>query len=88
MFFNDSPVVKINRAYVLSKVEGPAAAIRFLQSLENTQSNLFYNMMLGELYKQACQPQLSKQHFLQAKALIPAGKIKDVIDNKLRELSQ
>jgi RNA polymerase sigma-70 factor (ECF subfamily) len=87
LLFNSSAVVKINRAYVLSKIEGPAAAIQFLLAQENMQSNLFYHIMLGELYKQDGRFALSKQHFMEAGKLVQPGKIRQAIDNKLKELA-
>jgi len=88
MLLNGSPSVKINRAYVLSKVRGVEPAIRFLLSLENLQHHLFYNIMLGELYKQAQQTTVSRQYFIQAAALIGPGKVKNAIENKLKDLSK
>lgn len=87
MLFNASPVVKINRAYVLAKAKGAGEAIQFLQSLEDLHGDLFYNIMLGELYKQTHQIELSRQHFLFAAKLIQSGKVKNVIENKLKELA-
>jgi RNA polymerase sigma-70 factor (ECF subfamily) len=85
---NGSPSVKINRAYVLSKVRGVEHAIGFLLSLENLENNLFYNVMLGELYKQARQITSSRQYFIQAAALVGPGKIKNAIENKLKDLNK
>jgi RNA polymerase sigma factor (sigma-70 family) len=87
LLFNASAVVKINRAYVLSKIEGPTAAIQFLLTQENMQSNLFYHIMLGELYKQDGRFALSRQHFMEAGRLVQPGKIRQAIDNKLKELA-
>ncbi|MCS3796419.1 RNA polymerase sigma factor [Niastella sp. OAS944] len=70
LLFNASAVVKINRAYVLSKIEGPTAAIKFLLAQENMNSNLFYHIMLGELYKQDGRFALSRQHFMDAGKLV------------------
>jgi len=86
LLFNTSAVVKINRAYVLSKVEGAAAAIQFLLLQENLEAILFYHIILGELYKQEGRFALSRRHFEEAVNLVPAGKIKQAINNKLNRL--
>ena len=86
VFFNASSSVKINRAYVLSKVNGIEEAIQLLLSLPNMQTNFFYHVMLGELYKRQHRIEISKQHFLQAITLVQPGKIKQAIENKLKDL--
>lgn len=86
LLFNASAVVKINRAFVLSKVEGPVAAIQYLLLQENIDTILFYHIILGELYKQEGRFALSRRHFEEAGRLVPPGKIKQAIDNKLGEL--
>ena len=86
LLMNSSDSVKINRAYVLSKAYAPAAAIQYLLSLENMKINLFYHVMLGELYKLDGSFELSKQHFIEAGKLVQPGKIKQAIDNKVKEL--
>lgn len=86
LLFNASSSVKINRAYVLSKVNGIEEAIQLLLSLPNMQTNFFYHVMLGELYKRQHRIEISKQHFLQAITLVQPGKIKQAIENKLKDL--
>lgn len=44
-----SPVAAMNRAYALSKVKGKAAAIEAVELL-NLNGNLYYYMLMGDLY--------------------------------------
>lgn len=44
-----SPVAAMNRVFALSKVKGKAAGIEAAEQL-NLTSNLFYYMLLGNLY--------------------------------------
>lgn len=56
MVLNDSPVVALNRAVALAKVQGPAAGIQAVESIRNRQSLQSYYLVhavLGELYAQA-----------------------------------
>jgi RNA polymerase sigma factor (sigma-70 family) len=87
LLLNASGAVQINRAYVLSKVHGTEAAVQYLLSLQNMHSNFFYHAMLGELYKQQQQIELSRQHFLQAANLVQTGKVKQAIEQKLNKLT-
>jgi RNA polymerase sigma-70 factor (ECF subfamily) len=83
LLLNASSSVKINRAYVLSKVKGAAEAMQYLVSQENRNAGFLYHIVLGELYKQQQQIALSRQHFLYAVDLVPAGKVRQSILNKL-----
>lgn len=86
ILLNTSPTVKISRAFVLSRVKGVNEAIQFLRSLEDVQDNLFYNIMLGELYKQGKEIESSQRFYLKADALTESSKIKTFIKGKLEEL--
>lgn len=79
-----SPMVALNRAYVLSKVEGNEAAIVETEQLALTD-NQFYFMLLGELYL-AIDKQHAKDDFEKALALAKADGDKRIIERKLINL--
>ncbi|MFD2871090.1 RNA polymerase sigma factor [Mucilaginibacter ximonensis] len=76
-----TPVAALNRAYVLSKVEGNEAAIVEVEKLALTD-NQFYFMLLGELYL-GIDKQRAKGNFERALALAKAEGDRAIIKRKI-----
>ena len=80
-----SPVVALNRAYVLSKVDGNEAAIIEAEQL-NMTDNQFYFMLLGELYLGMDRPR-AKENFERALKLAKSDMDRKIIERKILSLS-
>jgi RNA polymerase sigma factor (sigma-70 family) len=79
-----SPIVALNRAYVLSKVEGNETAIAEAEKL-NLTDNQFYFMLLGELYS-GIDNQQAKENFVQALGLAKADADRKIIEREINDL--
>jgi len=80
-----SPVVALNRAYVLSKVDGNEAAIIEAEQL-NMTDNQFYFMLLGELYL-GVDRHHAKENFERALKLTKSDMDRKIIERKILSLS-
>jgi len=80
-----SPVVALNRAYVLSKVDGNEAAIIEAEQL-NMTDNQFYFMLLGELYL-GMDRHRAKKNFERALKLTKSDMDRKIIEKKILSLS-
>jgi len=80
-----SPVVALNRAYVLSKVDGNEAAIIEAEQL-NMTDNQFYFMLLGELYL-GMNRHRAKKNFEWALKLAKSDMDRKIIEKKILSLS-
>ena len=80
-----SPVVALNRAYVLSKVDGNEAAIIEAEQL-NMTDNQFYFMLLGELYL-GIDRHRAKKNFERALKLTKSDMDRKIIEKKILSLS-
>jgi len=79
-----SPVVALNRAYVLSKVEGNEAGIIEAERL-NMTDNQFYFMLLGELYS-GIDRQRAKENFERALKLTKSDMDRKIIEKKINDI--
>lgn len=59
-----SPITALSRAYAVSKVEGPQAAISVAEELA-LEGNHYYHSLLGQLYREV-EPEKGVDHLLQA----------------------
>jgi RNA polymerase sigma factor (sigma-70 family) len=81
-----SPVVELNRAIVISELNGPAEAIKTIEAITNLSSLKKYYLLpatLGELYLQLQRPNKAKQYFLKAIALTHAASEKKLLQQKI-----
>ncbi|WP_420400127.1 RNA polymerase sigma factor [Flagellimonas sp.] len=84
-----SPIVALNRAVVLSEVEGATKAIEVLKELAS-QSDIgqyyMYPFTLGELYKRNQEWDKALEAYQNAKELTPNPRDKELLSKKIQEL--
>ncbi len=81
LLINPSPSVSLNRVFALYKVKGPQSALTEAQEL-NLESNHFYFLLLGELYK-SIDARKSKLNFKKAYSLAKTDTEKEGIQEKI-----
>ncbi|MDX2070703.1 MAG: sigma-70 family RNA polymerase sigma factor [Haliscomenobacter sp.] len=79
-----SPIIALNRTYVLAKVKGNAVAILEAEKLK-LENNHFYYTLLGELYL-AIDPLKAKIHLERALAIAKTQTDKQIIQKKIDQL--
>jgi RNA polymerase sigma-70 factor (ECF subfamily) len=79
-----SPIAALNRSFALSKVKGPAEAIKEAEKL-NLTDNPFYFSLLGELYSSIDKGK-SLENFQNALLLLNSDSSKQVILRKINNL--
>jgi len=82
-----TPVVALNRAIVISEVEGPHAAIRAIQSIPHLDSLRQYYLLpatLGELYARSNDKKNAQVQFRKALALTKSAAEKRLLEDKIR----
>ena len=79
-----SPIVALNRTYVLSKVKGKEEAIKEAEKL-NLTDNHFYYSLLGNLYSEV-NTKKSLQHFETAFGLAKTTSDKNIISKNIEQL--
>jgi len=79
-----SPIVALNRTYVLSKVKGKEEAIKEAEKL-NLTDNHFYYSLLGNLYSEV-DTKKSLQHFETALVLAKTTSDKNIISKNIEQL--
>jgi len=79
-----SPIVALNRTYVLSKVKGKEEAIKEAEKL-NLTDNHFYYSLLGNLYSEV-DTKKSLQHFETAFGLAKTTSDKNIISKNIEQL--
>ncbi len=83
------PIVALNRAIALSRVEGPEAGLRALAPLADDPTlarYYLYHATLGELSREAGHLRAAKEHFQAAMALPASAPARRFLDRKLRGL--
>ncbi|MEX0363041.1 MAG: RNA polymerase sigma factor, partial [Allomuricauda sp.] len=84
-----SPIVALNRAVVLSEVEGATKAIEILKELAS-ESDIgqyyMYPFTLGELYKRNQEWDKALEAYQNAKELTPNPRDKELLSKKIQEL--
>lgn len=84
---DNSPIVVLNRAIALSKVEGAKKALRELAAIENEKviksNHLFYSVK-ADFQVQLNELKLAKRSLEQAIALAPLPKEKQMLQNRFR----
>jgi predicted RNA polymerase sigma factor len=84
--FYPSPVVELNRAIVISEINGPAEAIKAIESINNLASLKNYYLLpatLGELYGQLNHPGIAKKYFAEAMSLTRSAAEKKLLLQKM-----
>ena len=81
-----SPIVALNRTYVLSKVIGKQGAIAEAEKLQLTDNHFYYSL-LGNLYS-GYDNQKALQHFQTAFDLAKTNSDKNIINKNMLELSK
>jgi RNA polymerase sigma factor (sigma-70 family) len=81
---NPSPSVALNRIFALYKVKGPQSALIEAQEL-NLDSNHFYFVLLGELYKNI-DARKAKLNFKKAYSLAKTDTEKETIQEKIDDI--
>ena len=81
-----SPIVALNRTYVLSKVIGKQGAIVEAEKLQLTDNHFYYSL-LGNLYS-GYDNQKALQHFQTAFGLAKTNSDKNIINKNMLELSK
>ena len=81
-----SPIVALNRTYVLSKVIGKKGAIVEAEKLQLTDNHFYYSL-LGNLYS-GYDNQKALQHFQTAFGLAKTNSDKNIINKNMLELSK
>jgi RNA polymerase sigma factor (sigma-70 family) len=85
LFFNYSPAVALNRTFALYKVYGAQTALNEAEKLK-LENNYFYFILMGELYKNT-DSRNAKSNFLKAYSLAQTNTDKQVLQQKIDELS-
>lgn len=83
---NYSPSVALNRIYALYKVKGAQPALSEAEQL-NLEVNHFYLVLMGELTREA-DPEKAKNHFEKARSLAKTLPEKQVIQEKIDDISK
>lgn len=84
LLIDESPIIRLNRIFALSKDQGSYVAIQELQSL-NLTNNPFYWILLAELYKETA-PEKVLGSLRQAQEFCKSDKEKKVILTKIDKL--
>lgn len=82
-----SSVIELNRAIVISELNGPAAGIKAIEAIEQRSSLKKYYLLpatLGELYLQLKQYQKADQYFMEAMQLTRSTAEKKLLHQKMK----
>ena len=86
-----SPLVKLNRAVVLARIQGPKAAIDEIHRIEGWESlaarHYLYSAVLGQLYLEANDVEKAKHFIAAAGGLTSSEAEKKLLNKKLSSLS-
>lgn len=83
-----SSIIKLNRAIVTGKTDGPQAAIGLLHKLEKhkaLEGHYLLYASLGEYYQQAGQKADASGYFRRAWALTKSAAVRQLLERKIRE---
>jgi RNA polymerase sigma factor (sigma-70 family) len=84
--FYPSPVVELNRAIVISELNGPAEAVKAIEAITNLASLKKYYLLpatLGELHLQMQDYEIADRYFEQAIALTHSAAEKKLLQQKI-----
>ncbi len=82
-----SPIIELNRAIVISQLNGPASGIKAIEAISNLSSLKNYYLLpasLGELYWQLKQYDKAKQYFEEATTLTQSAAEKKLLHLKMK----
>jgi RNA polymerase sigma factor (sigma-70 family) len=87
MQINNSPVVQLNRAIVIGKLEGVEKAIREINAIPDLEKILgqhyLFNAVLGDLYKQKGDTKKASEYFRKAIELTGSSAEKKLMEKKI-----
>jgi len=83
----DTPIVRLNKAIVMSQIDGANAAIDYILNNIEIKNYYLYHAVLGELYIQSKQPQNAKGHLELALKLTDSKLEKELIERKMGGVS-
>jgi RNA polymerase sigma factor (sigma-70 family) len=83
----DSPVVKLNKAIVTSKIVGPDAAIKDILAIGDMENYYLYHAALGDLYLQMNDHKKAREHLVTALEKTGSKPEKLLLQHKLNKLT-
>ncbi|MDX2062849.1 MAG: sigma-70 family RNA polymerase sigma factor [Bacteroidia bacterium] len=81
-----TPVVALNRAVVISKIEGPTAAIPLIEALPGYDKHHLFLSVLAQLELQSGNTPRARAHWQRALAICPSPRERELIAEKLAQL--
>ncbi|MCI0706868.1 MAG: sigma-70 family RNA polymerase sigma factor [Ignavibacteriae bacterium] len=88
---NDSPVVLLNRAIALAKVQGPEAGVKTIEEIRSSKRLDSYYLLyavLGELYFEMKRYEEAATHFRRALELTSVRSEQDFLSRKLEDVTK
>ena len=82
----DTPVVRLNKAIVMSQISGAQAAIYYILENIEVKNYYLYHAVLGELYIQNQEPKKAKEHLELALKLTDSKLEKELIERKMERV--
>ena len=86
----DTPIVRLNRAVITNKINGPLAAIEEILQIKNLEkllkTNYIFSAVLGELYMQLHNTEKAKGYLSLAQKLTSSNLEKSLIQSKINSL--
>ena len=82
-----SPVIELNRAVVISELNGPAEGIKAIEAIEQISTLIKYYLLpatLGELYLQLKQYEKADEYFTEAMQLTQSAAEKKLLQQKMK----
>jgi RNA polymerase sigma factor (sigma-70 family) len=82
-----SPIIRLNKAIILGKIEGPESAIPRLEELEQDKNLSSYYLLpasLGEFHLESGNREVARDYFKAARKLAWTGKEREMLDRKIR----
>src|SRR6185437_9788164 len=79
----DTPVVRLNKAIVMSRIYGPKPAIDYILQNIEFKNYYLYHAVLGELYIEGKDPKTAREHLELALKLTDSKLEKELIEKKM-----
>ena len=86
--FYPSPIIELNRAIVISEINGPAEGIKAIEAITNLSALKKYYLLpatLGELNWQLQNNKLANQYFAQAMELTKSAAERKLLQQKMNQ---
>lgn len=91
LLIDSSPLVRLNRAIVLSRVKSLQSAMKELEKIESTvviRSNYLFYSIKSDFYSRLNKPRKAKEMLQQALRLAPLAKERNMLEKKLNNFSK